>query len=94
MISQTLFVGCVIFDKWILNQHLIRYLISYLLNLNEFIHHFIIANVSEMRDIVHVYYILTYYVFNLYLETKNQWARDDPAFVVIQLFFLVVCMRI
>lgn len=23
-------------------------------------------------------------------ETKNQWARDDPAFLVIQLFFLVV----
>ena len=23
-------------------------------------------------------------------ETKNQWARDDPAFVVIQLCFLMV----
>ncbi|CAG8721106.1 17733_t:CDS:2, partial [Acaulospora morrowiae] len=24
-----------------------------------------------------------------YIETKNQWARDDPAFVVILSFFLV-----
>lgn len=25
-----------------------------------------------------------------YLETKNHFSRDDPAFVVIQSFFLVV----
>lgn len=31
-------------------------------------------------------------LFSLTLETKNQWARDDPAFVVIQLFFLVVTL--
>lgn len=26
----------------------------------------------------------------LFPETKNQWARDDPAFVVILCLFLVV----
>ncbi len=28
---------------------------------------------------------------NFKLETKNQWARDDPAFVVIQAGFVAVC---
>ena len=24
-------------------------------------------------------------------QTKNQWARDDPAFVVLQLYFVFIC---
>lgn len=24
-------------------------------------------------------------------ETKNQWARDDPAFVVLEMIFVGVC---
>lgn len=27
-------------------------------------------------------------------QTKNRWARDDPAFAVIQLFFLLVRVRV
>jgi hypothetical protein len=26
----------------------------------------------------------------LYIETKNQWARDDPAFIVVQASFVAV----
>ena len=24
-------------------------------------------------------------------QTKNQWARDDPAFVVLQIYFILIC---
>jgi len=35
--------------------------------------------------------IYTYiYLFLLYIETKNQWARDDPAFLVIECIFVAV----
>lgn len=30
------------------------------------------------------------YFYLIVSETKNQWARDDPAFVVILCLFLVV----
>lgn len=28
------------------------------------------------------------------VETKNQWARDDPSFIVITYFFLIVIASI
>lgn len=52
--------------------------------------------------ICRIYYIIDAYAFDsfnksfngsssyLILETKNQWARDDPAFVVICSLLLVV----
>lgn len=32
---------------------------------------------------------LNKFIIVYFLETKNQWARDDPAFLVLLMIFLV-----
>ncbi len=35
--------------------------------------------------------MFSYTSFYYRKQTKNQWARDDPAFAVIEVFFVAVC---
>ena len=52
------------------------------------IYHFTIENVSDLQSIY--IYLIVSLTGDRSVESKNQWARDDPAFVFVQFIFVAV----
>jgi hypothetical protein len=94
----------VISIKWILNQLLNNYFLYYLLNLKKCKFPPSISSVTFTLTHFFSFFSCSYTSFYYRkrlsffssfpscdtLETKNQWARDDPAFIVVQILFVEV----